>query len=311
MPVSQRGVQIGEAAARSGDAAPAGRAPPFERITPSVRVPVLSVHSTSMLPRFSIASRRRTMTPLARHARGRRADRVTADDRRQQLGRQPDRERDREQQRLDHGRSSSRLMANTTAPAPASRCISRYAELPHAALEFGLRRGRTQPMRRWRRTRCARRCPPPARVAVPLRTEVPMNTRWCAAAIGVSAPARPAASPPGRSRRSGGLDDEEVPRLQHQAVGRDQVARPPAAPRRPAPAPRPEPSAAGHRAAGLDRQRQRAQLLPPRARRGTPARSPDRAAGTMARMIEASSHSPSASETMAPNSRISTSGLLN
>ena len=40
---------------------------------PSVRVPVLSVHSMSMLPRFSIACSRLTSTPCAAIARAPRA----------------------------------------------------------------------------------------------------------------------------------------------------------------------------------------------------------------------------------------------
>ena len=42
---------------------PALSTAPSSATTPAVRVPVLSVHNTSMLPRFSMALSRRTITP--------------------------------------------------------------------------------------------------------------------------------------------------------------------------------------------------------------------------------------------------------
>ena len=68
---SSRGLAMPEASAAlmaprastSADGAPEGLYAPSSRMTPSVSVPVLSVHSTSMLPRFSIAFSRRTITP--------------------------------------------------------------------------------------------------------------------------------------------------------------------------------------------------------------------------------------------------------
>ena len=47
------------------DGAPAGLQARSSRTTPTVSVPVLSVHSVSIAPKFSMAARRRTITPPA------------------------------------------------------------------------------------------------------------------------------------------------------------------------------------------------------------------------------------------------------
>ena len=68
---------------------------------PSVRVPVLSEQSTFMLPKFSIEASRLTITFCRGHALGA-VGQVDADDRRQQLRRQPDGQRQREQEGVQH-----------------------------------------------------------------------------------------------------------------------------------------------------------------------------------------------------------------
>jgi predicted RNA-binding protein len=70
-------------------------------------VPVLSEHSTFMLPKFSIDARRLTMTFFARPC-ARAVGEVDADDRRQQLRREPDRQRQREEEGLEHRAVSGR-----------------------------------------------------------------------------------------------------------------------------------------------------------------------------------------------------------
>ena len=90
-PSSER---LGVAAARPR------RATRSKVIAPSVSVPVLSVKSTSMLPRSSIVTRRLTST-LRRASSREPVDEADADDRRQQLRGDADRDRQREQQRVD------------------------------------------------------------------------------------------------------------------------------------------------------------------------------------------------------------------
>ena len=64
-----------------------------------VSVPVLSVQSTSMAPKFWIELRRLTMTFLRRH-RQRALGEADRDDHRQHLRRQPHRHRQREEEGL-------------------------------------------------------------------------------------------------------------------------------------------------------------------------------------------------------------------
>ena len=75
MPVSNAALRKASRRTSSEGRLSASRAP-LRTMVPSVSVPVLSVHRMSMLPRFSIASRRRTMTPRRPMARAP-ADRVT------------------------------------------------------------------------------------------------------------------------------------------------------------------------------------------------------------------------------------------
>ena len=107
-PVSKRGVAARRArSTRAATAARRRRSAPASCTTPSVSVPVLSVQSTSMLPRFSIALRRRTITPRRAISAAPRA-RVTLRIAGSSSGLRPDRERQREQQRVDGGPAVAR-----------------------------------------------------------------------------------------------------------------------------------------------------------------------------------------------------------
>ena len=83
-------------------AAPAALSDSWNVIAPSVRVPVLSVNNTSILPRSSIVTSRFTSTRFRASLRDPLA-RLTDDDRGQQLWRDADGDRQREQERLDQG----------------------------------------------------------------------------------------------------------------------------------------------------------------------------------------------------------------
>ena len=88
------------AAARRQLGRPSASSASVEGDRASVRVPVLSVNSTSMLPRSSMVTSRFTSTRLRASAREP-VDRLTRDDRRQQLRGDADRDREREQQGVD------------------------------------------------------------------------------------------------------------------------------------------------------------------------------------------------------------------
>ncbi len=96
----EEAVEVGELQHALADRGPARRGAARARMRASVSVPVLSVHRTSMLPRSWIAARRLTITLLLGHAQ-RAARQRHRHDHRQQLGRQPDRERHGEQERLE------------------------------------------------------------------------------------------------------------------------------------------------------------------------------------------------------------------
>ena len=101
MPVSNALLSCAERERAIGDSAPDGSSERVERHRrPAVSVPVLSLHRMSMLPKFWIADRCLTITLCARHAHRALRER-DGRDHRQELGRQPDGERDREQQRLE------------------------------------------------------------------------------------------------------------------------------------------------------------------------------------------------------------------
>ena len=129
-----------------------------------------------MLPRFSIALRRRTSTPWSRHHL-RAAREVDAEDRRQQLGAQADGQRDREEQRL-HGRAPVQHVHDEDERAPSS--ASRWS----AGSRTGGCRDRTPSpaaaasgCARWRRTAGRRPVATMRQRAVPLRTFVPRKTQ--------------------------------------------------------------------------------------------------------------------------------------
>ena len=110
-----------------------------------------------MLPRFSIASSRRTMTPRRLMARAP-AERVTLMIAGKQFRRQPDGEGDGKEERLDH-----RTMRAAGSPSAPTRTMidhhpdEQIAELAYAALEVGLGLARFQPRGDRRRRRCAGR----------------------------------------------------------------------------------------------------------------------------------------------------------
>ena len=115
-------------------------------MAPSVSVPVLSVHRMSMLPRFSIASSRRTMTPRLLMARAP-AESVTLMIAGKQLRRQADRERHGEQQRLDHRAVEQQVHRQHEQNDDDHHADQQIAELANAAREVGLGRARPQPRR--------------------------------------------------------------------------------------------------------------------------------------------------------------------
>ena len=91
-----------------------------------------------MLPRFSIASRRRTITPAARH-RARAARERHAHDGRQQLGRDAYGQGDGEQQRFDDRTIQHMIDRQHEHHHDDHHAHEQVAELPDAAREFRLR----------------------------------------------------------------------------------------------------------------------------------------------------------------------------
>ena len=193
------GVEEGELHAPASTAGRPRRERRSATIVPSVSVPVLSVHRTSMLPRFSMASSRRTMTPRFAIARAP-ADKRHADDRRQQLG--------------DSPTASATAKSSDSIDRPAEQHVDgqheqhdddhhpdqQIAELAHAPRELGFRRARLEP-RGDGAERRARPVSTTSTVAVPLRTEVPRKTALVRPAT-VRRPARRRdVSRPGRTRR--------------------------------------------------------------------------------------------------------------
>ena len=194
-------------------------------MAPSVSVPVLSVQRMSMLPRFSMASRRRTMTPRLLIARAP-ADKGHADDRRQQFRRQPHRQRHGEQQRLDRRPAEQQVHRQHEEDDDDHDPDQQVAELPDATREV----------------RLGRPCPQPGGDGAELGpTAGPddEDLRRAAAHRGAEkdriGPSRRSVhrprTIPGRFStgnglaRHAGLADEEVLRLDHESVGGDQVAR--------------------------------------------------------------------------------------
>ena len=102
--VVEAGLEVRVEIARNAGPRPMARAvrssAPSSRTTPSVSVPVLSVHITSMLPRFAMALSRRTMTPRPA-IRCAPCASVMRQNRRQQFRCEPHGEREREQERID------------------------------------------------------------------------------------------------------------------------------------------------------------------------------------------------------------------
>ena len=131
------------------------------------------------------------MTPRLAHGPGA-GGQGHADDRRQQLRRQADRERDGEQQRLDHRAVEQQVHRQDEQDDDDHHADQQVAELAHAAREVGLGLARPAAVPRSRRTRSGdrsrRRGPSPCRCA-PRRRE---RRHWSAPRA-----ARPARTIPG------------------------------------------------------------------------------------------------------------------
>ena len=204
MPVSRRA----DRRARTGEHAIRRRAVAVDRAavsstTPLVSVPVLSVHRTSALPRFSIAeSRRRTTDAALGHLARAGRQRMDTDDRRQQFGGQPHRQRDGEQERC---RSACRGTTGCTASTKSTMIVmirvSRYPNL-------WMPRSKSVSPAEWDSPPAIRPTSVvfPVRttriLAEPLRTEVPRNDGVDASAAAAHrAVSAPASSRPETIRR--------------------------------------------------------------------------------------------------------------
>ena len=175
-----------------------------------------------------------------------------------------------------HGRWNIALTSSTNS---TSSTVSRMISMPKRrvpSLERGRRRLAVLMLSAMAPSAVAAAGAQTSMRALPLITEVPMNTALIAASrLSVA----PAGGAPGvlfhRIRLAGQqrLLDEEIARFQHQAVGRHQVAGGQAARRRPAPVRRPAFAtlAVAHHVARTDTDWRR--LSSGRARRGTPARN--------------------------------------
>ena len=205
------------------DGTPRASYAPSSTTTPCVSVPVLSVQRTSMLPRFSIAVRCRTSTPSPRHHL-RAAGEIDAQDGRQQLGAEPDGERDRKQQRLHRRPSVQHVHDEDDHDHDQHHAGQQVAEPADPAVELRFRRPQRQAMRdgaelglqAGRRDQAARRAAPH---------------------VGAEKDAiQPVAQPGGGGHRSRSLlnrealagqdrlADEEVGRLENHAIRGNQAA---------------------------------------------------------------------------------------
>ena len=98
-----------------------------------------------MLPKFSIEASRLTITLLSRHAPGA-VRQVDADDGRQQLRRQPDGERQREEERVQDRAVQVDVDGEDGEDQHQRHLHQEVAEAADAALELGLRRPQPQPL---------------------------------------------------------------------------------------------------------------------------------------------------------------------
>ena len=218
-PVSKNGVEVGVAAAPSRSPAPSTSSAEWTRTTPSVSVPVLSEQSTFMLPKFSIEARRLTITFACRHALGA-VGQVDADDRRQQLRRQADGQRQREEEGLEDRAVEVDVDREDGDDQHQRDLHQEVAEAPDAAFELGLRRPEPAAARRPCRTRSPSRCGRRRPWRVPLTTCVPMKSvlvRWPSGVVrrgSVAGCLRDRIGLAGQGR----FVDEQVLRLQDQAV---------------------------------------------------------------------------------------------
>ena len=112
-------------------------------LLPSVIVPVLSEQSTFMLPKFSIAASRFTITFFCGHAT-RAVRKIDADDRRKKLRRQPDGEREREQERIENRFVQVNVESKDREHEHECHFGKQITESPNAALELCFRRAESQ-----------------------------------------------------------------------------------------------------------------------------------------------------------------------
>ena len=190
----------------------------------SVSVPVLSVQSTSMLPRSWIAGSRFTTTRLPRHAQ-RAVRKRHRHDHRQQLGREADRERDREQERFEPaaGRAATLTSSTNSTSSSVRRMISRPKRRVPSSNAVGGGGFASAPAMRADRGRVAGARNQHARGAADHGGAHEDGARRRVGVLRVAA-SRRHASRPGRARRSDSAWlHEEVARLEHAPVGRDQV----------------------------------------------------------------------------------------
>ena len=289
---------------------PAASVAASSAVVPSVNVPVLSVQSTDISPRFSMALRCRTITPRFAIRRAP-AERVTLMIAGRSSGERPTARATANSSESTAGRSSRRLTVTTNRTIAIITLISRYPKrrTPRANSVSGglaLRRSAMAPNSVAAPVRTANTR------AVPLRTEAPRNTLLLRPETGASADTMP-------GRFSTGNDSP----VMLASVTRKSCAsstRPSAGTRLPADSRNTSPGTMVSTGTMV--------VSPSRTTRAVSARRRFRASTaadarysceklsselprTIARMIEALTGSWSTSETMAAKIRIRTSGLSN
>ena len=100
-----------------------------------------------MLPKFSIAASRFTITFLRRHP-PRAVRQIDADDRRQKLRRQPDRERERKQKRIEDRFVEINIEGEDRQDEQKGDLPEEISEAPDAVFEFGFRRAQSSAVRK-------------------------------------------------------------------------------------------------------------------------------------------------------------------
>ena len=166
---------------------------------------------------------------VARHHL-RAARQVDAEDGRQQLRAEADRERDGEQQRLDRRATAQHVHGEDEQHHHEHRARQQVAEAADAAVELRLRRPQRRGARRSRRTPCAARRDDEAARACRCARCVPRNTQFVrsrrlrAARRRARAPSRPGKLSPvsTASLTKKSVASRMTPSAGHQAAGREQ-----------------------------------------------------------------------------------------